>query len=163
MTSQAALSAVLRDTTLQALRKSESHDAIVVGAGAAGGLAAMLLAERGLRVLVLDAGPPRTFLRTPLRRLPGYLVRRLATTVPIGRLPAPLIPKAQEGLSMLGRWRQPVQSHCSVWHLSPNSYVDDRDHSSGYAPGYWAVALQSQAMADNITGSAPTILRRMTG
>jgi choline dehydrogenase-like flavoprotein len=127
MTSQAALSAVLRDTTLQALRKSESHDAIVVGAGAAGGLAAMLLAERGLRVLVLDAGPPRTFLRTPLRRLPGYLVRRLATTVPIGRLPAPLIPKAQEGLSMLGRWRQPVQSHCSVWHLSPNSYVDDRD------------------------------------
>jgi choline dehydrogenase-like flavoprotein len=34
-----------------------SHDAVVVGAGAAGGWAAKELAEQGLRVAVLDAGP----------------------------------------------------------------------------------------------------------
>ena len=36
----------------------DAHDVIVVGAGAAGGLAAMLLTESGLRVLLLDAGFP---------------------------------------------------------------------------------------------------------
>ena len=32
-------------------------DAIVIGSGATGGVAAKLLAERGLTVLVLEAGP----------------------------------------------------------------------------------------------------------
>ena len=58
MASESALSAVLQATTLEALRKAGTHDAIIVGGGAAGGMAAMLLAEGGLRVLLLDAGPP---------------------------------------------------------------------------------------------------------
>jgi hypothetical protein len=44
-----ALSAVLHDTTLDALRAGKTHDAIIVGGGAAGGWAAMLLAESGAR------------------------------------------------------------------------------------------------------------------
>ncbi|MBD1912733.1 GMC family oxidoreductase [Leptolyngbya sp. FACHB-16] len=39
---------------------SPEYDAIVVGAGATGGVAAKELSERGLTVLVLDAGPQRT-------------------------------------------------------------------------------------------------------
>jgi choline dehydrogenase-like flavoprotein len=53
-----ALAAVLRTTTIDESQAAGAQDAIVVGAGAAGGLAALLLAEAGLRVLLLDAGWP---------------------------------------------------------------------------------------------------------
>ena len=33
------------------------YDAIVVGSGATGGTAALSLAEQGIKVLVIDAGP----------------------------------------------------------------------------------------------------------
>jgi choline dehydrogenase-like flavoprotein len=120
------LPAVLRATTVAALRRTNTHDAIIVGAGAAGGMAAMLLAESGLNVLVLDAGPSRAaFLRAPLRRL-ASLVPQLAAKVG-GRLPPALIPAAAEALKLLGRWRQPVQSQCYAWPRAPYAFVDDRD------------------------------------
>jgi choline dehydrogenase-like flavoprotein len=59
----ASIEIALRNTTPTVLR--EAHEAIVVGAGAAGGLAAALLTEAGLRVLVLEAGPqPDSFIAT---------------------------------------------------------------------------------------------------
>ena len=35
-------------------------EAIVIGSGATGGIAALTLAERGIRVLVIEAGPKYT-------------------------------------------------------------------------------------------------------
>ena len=39
-------------------RQQQTYDAIVIGSGASGGMAAMTLTEKGMRTLVLEAGPP---------------------------------------------------------------------------------------------------------
>src|SRR5215469_14807599 len=87
-----ALAAALRATTPEVLRAG-SHDVVVIGAGAAGGLAAMLLAEAGLRVLVLEAGSGRSAVDLPLTRA----------------MPRP------------DSHRQPIQSRCYAWHLAPKA------------------------------------------
>jgi choline dehydrogenase-like flavoprotein len=51
-----ALTAALGASTTAVVHASDPHDAVVIGTGAAGGLAALLLIEAGLRVLVLEAG-----------------------------------------------------------------------------------------------------------
>jgi choline dehydrogenase-like flavoprotein len=82
-----------------------SVDAIVVGAGATGGVAAMALAEAGLRVLVLEAGPELTareaFGSEPLNSLRRLL--RLAD----------------------GSQRLQAQ-HPGYWKHNPRLYVDER-------------------------------------
>jgi choline dehydrogenase-like flavoprotein len=100
------VAAALRATTPAVLRTANAYDALVIGAGAAGGLAALLLAEAGVRVLVLEAGPARA---------PGSRSRAVS----------PLLePVALEIL----RRRQPIQSRCHVWEFDPEAFVDDLDY-----------------------------------
>ena len=94
------------------MRTVGAYDVLVVGAGAAGGLAALLLTEAGLRVLVLDAGVPKSRRRSFSRRLVRSAILRL-------RGPA--------SLNAFDRKRQRVQSRCHVWPLAREAFVDDID------------------------------------
>ena len=119
-----ALAAALRATSLGVARATNGHDAVVIGAGAAGGLAALLLTEAGLRVLVLDAGSPPSPMRTLARRLVHGAGRRLLGAS---------APKVLDRLlnSPFSRYviarRQPIQSLCYAWALAPWQFVDDID------------------------------------
>ena len=122
-----ALAAALQATTLESSTAVGAHDAIVVGAGAAGGLAALLLTEAGLRVLVLDAGWPRSERRSSWRRASDTIVRRLADPATLRVVPPAAVPLARVALRGLGWLRQPVQSRCGAWGRAPEAFVDDRD------------------------------------
>jgi choline dehydrogenase-like flavoprotein len=104
-----------------------SYDAIVVGAGAAGGLAACLLCEAGLRVLLLDAGYRFPIWRQPGRWLTHTLVRSVADPRLLAIVPPRLINAGRKALRLVGRVRQPIQTQCFAWERLPNAFVDDRD------------------------------------
>ena len=86
---------------------SASHEAIVIGSGATGGVAALTLAEAGVRVLVVEAGPDLSA-RQALGSEPGNSLRRLA------------------GLSS-GKHRRQAQ-HPGYWKANPMLYADERRH-----------------------------------
>ncbi|MEM6412471.1 MAG: GMC family oxidoreductase [Pseudomonadota bacterium] len=105
--------------------KSFHADAIVVGAGAAGGLAAQLLTEAGLNVTVLDAGWTRPFHKRPMHWALSKLSSKAADPRALSFLPSGFVWKGRQVLKLLGSVRQPVQSNCFAWERAPDSFVDD--------------------------------------
>ena len=123
-----ALHAAIDAATIDRIEDPSGFDGIVVGAGAAGGLAAMLLTRAGMKVLLLDAGWHSGFWNAPLRQLIWSVVGRVADPRLQTVLPPAVITLGRRVLRVAGSIHQPVQSQCFAWELSPGSFVDDREN-----------------------------------
>ncbi len=127
------------------------YDVIVVGAGAAGGLAASRLSAAGLRVLVLDAGWKASYFETPFRRLSADLIGYVANPKSLRFLPHNLVWKGRQALKLVGSVRQPVQTKCYAWERDPAAFVDDKDCPYEVAPGSTFTWLRSRQVGGRIT------------
>lgn len=138
-----ALAAVLRATTLDSMRAPARYDAVVIGGGAAGGMAALSLTEAGLNVLVLDAGLPGS----PLRMLPRRLAHKVGRRLLGSHGPAILDRLLRTPLTrrLLAR-RQPIQSQCYAWGLAPWQFVDDIDCPYSTPPDRPFIWLRSRQL-----------------
>lgn len=130
-----ALARAIAEATPRRLESARDLDAIVVGAGAAGGMAAMRLTEAGLRVLLLDAGWPTGFLDAPARKLACGVVQTLAHPRLQALLPPKLTILGRRALKLAGQFDQPVQSRCFAWPLAPDAFVSDREAPYVEEPG----------------------------
>jgi choline dehydrogenase-like flavoprotein len=145
-----ALVEAIRQTAIDGLERPGAFDAVVVGAGAAGGLAAERLTQGGLRVLLLDAGFRPGWLAAPYRRLTAAMVGRLADPSVLPWLPASLLYKGRRAMRVLGRLRQPVQIACYAWERRPDAFVDDRDCPYSTAPGRPFLWLRARALQGRV-------------
>jgi choline dehydrogenase-like flavoprotein len=109
------------------LERPGTFDAIVIGAGAAGGLAAERLTQAGLKVLVLDAGFRPSFFHSPFRRFVAEAVSRAANPNFLPFMPPSLLQKGRWALRKAGRVRQGIQTQCYAWERRPDAFVDDLD------------------------------------
>src|SRR5881398_619459 len=97
---------------------SRAYDAMVVGSGISGGWAAKELTEKGLKTLVLEAGPPIVPARDYAEHVPAYALtyRGFANRRALNR-------------------EQPVQSQtgaCDEW--ASKFFVNDRENPYSYDP-----------------------------
>ncbi|MEZ5939666.1 MAG: GMC family oxidoreductase [Hyphomonadaceae bacterium] len=122
------VSDVVSRTQAREISDLTGHDVVVVGAGAAGGLAADLLCEAGLKVLVLDAGWRDPFWKAPVKRLTSMSLSAMATPDIMKIVPRRLLWKGEQLTRMIGRMRQPVQTRCYAWPSAPEGFVDDKRH-----------------------------------
>ena len=129
------LEAAISAATLDRLQDPRGVDAVVVGAGAAGGMAALRLTSAGLRVLVLDAGWPAGLEEAPLRTLTWRAISAVADPDLQTWLPYRAIAIGRKALKLAGRLRQPIQTRCFAWELAPDAFVDDREHPYVMEPG----------------------------
>ena len=100
------------------MTKPEIYDAIVIGSGATGGWAIKTLTERGMRVLLLEAGSP--LLKKNITRTQQRLWRLLNRKIGNNR--------SNQMQDRIARERQPIQSKCYAWNDSPDFFVDDIDN-----------------------------------
>jgi choline dehydrogenase-like flavoprotein len=147
---RSALGDAIRRATLDRLEQPGAFDALVVGAGAAGGLAAERLTQAGLRVLLLDAGFRPSFLAAPCRRLTASAVSRLADPNLLPWLPANLLYKGRQALRRLGSRRQPVQVACYAWERRPEAFVDDLDCPYTTAPDRPFLWVRARALQGRV-------------
>ncbi len=115
---------------------NQVFDAIVVGSGAAGGVAAAKLCEQGLRVLVLEAGELPVSSRRPYTKAVSKAVKVLLDNGVERHLPTPILRAGEKFVRLAGRIRQPVQSKLYAWALAPESLVDDVDCPYSTDPGH---------------------------
>lgn len=94
-------------STSSAAVNQRPFEAIVVGSGATGGVAAMTLAEAGLRVLILEAGP------------------QLQAREAIGSEPANTVRRLQ---GLLGGSHQRQAQHPGYWKQNPRLYINEQTH-----------------------------------
>ena len=121
------LKSVIRRTA-QSDIETIAPDAVVVGAGASGGLAAQILCEAGLKVLVLDAGLPQSIWPRPLDWAICKTVRGVSRPSATRYIHPKVLWKAKRALQIAGGLRRPVQSACYAWPTSPDGFVDDIDN-----------------------------------
>lgn len=98
---------------------SKIYDAIVVGAGATGGVAAQTLAQQGLSVLVLDAGP----------QLSPQVVARSSWQQGLWRL-----------INLATRKQSYQALHPGYWKANPNLFVNEKENpysTPADRPFYW--------------------------
>src|SRR5579863_438728 len=96
------LAAAIAAATVERIQDPRGFDAIVVGAGAAGGLATQQLTQAGLSVLLLDAGWHGGFFDAPLRRSISNVIRTVADPRLHNVLPPRVIDLGRRALRIAG-------------------------------------------------------------